>query len=398
MNTRSLLYPAMLALVMLFVTQCKNAEQDGPATRPNGKQITIKATLEQPVGTKTSLSSERKVLWSAGDKIKVYNSSTPSGVVYTLSGGAGTTAGEFTGDALSGNGPFYAVYPAEAGGSLSGTGVAVTLPATQSYVEGGFGSGAAVAAAKAEAIKQLNFKNVLGGVAFTLSGSKSISGIRLQTLGDEALNGAGTVSLSGDTPSLSMGSKTSDDQSILSLDGPGAASASFCLMLPPGAFEQGFLVEFLDGEGNVMFKSAKATVNKVTRSSILDMPESAYTAQYKAAFFESDSFGYFPAIGADAALDDSKAYDSETCQYAFKTGSTRYIRVQSLSKGFYTEITTPKDMSLGTAYDVSVDILSNTSSGASMETVSKSFTVLKKTEDRVWLVNGSEGVIQKLED
>ena len=398
MNNRNLLLTFMLAAAALVAVQCKNAEKDAPAARRQGKMITIEASLEQPVPTKTSLNSARQVLWSAGDKIRVYNASHPDGVVFTLeAASAGTVMGQFTGEALSGSGPFYAVYPAEAGGKLSEGSIAVTLPARQTYVEGSFGSGAAVSVARGESQSGLLFKNVLGGVSFSLTGEKAISGVRLQTKGAEALSGAGSVSMSGDIPVLAMDARTSDDGSYLYLDGPATASASFCLMLPPGALEQGFLVEFLDAEGNVMFRSAKAEVNTVTRSSIVAMPASAYEPAYKAGFFTSDRFGYFPSIGADAALDVTKAYVPGACQYAYKDASdSRYVRVQSLPLGFYTEITTPRTMDLGARCEVTVSVLVEDT----MTTETKEYTVLQKTGDRVWLVNEADktGIIQLMED
>ena len=363
--------------------------------------MTSEATLEQPVGTKTSLDAERKVLWNTGDQIKVYNSSTPGGVVYTLSDGDGTTAGKFTGTALSGSGPFYAIYPADAGGALSGSDIAVTLPAEQGYVAGSFGSGAAVSVAKADAINKLVFKNVLGGVALSVTSSKPFSGVRLQTKGTEALNGAGTIAVGEGDPSVSV-ERTSDDNGFLYLRCPEegvSAPATFVLMLPPGAFSSGFLVEFLDTEGTVMFRSAKAGNNTVSRSTILDMPATEYSAQYKAAFFESESFGYFPAIGADAAL-QALDYEEGSGQYAYLDGSnTRQVRVQSLREdpAFYADITTPKTMSLGESYKPTVNALVG---GTSTSVSNKDFTVLKKTGNRVWLVNPADktGIIQLMED
>ena len=400
MTLRSLLYPAMLVAAAFSVVQCKHAEQDGPATRPKENQITITATLEQPVGTKTSLSSQREVLWTTGDQIRVYNSSHPGGVVYTLSEGEGTTGGKFQGEALSGDGPFYAIYPATAGGSLSNSNLSVTLPSEQDYAAGSFGSGAAVSVAKANSVKKFNFKNVLGGVSMAVTSTKAFSGVRLQTKGNEALNGSGTITFGEGDPTITV-TKFSDDNSFLYLRCPGegvsGSPATFVLMLPPGAFASGFLVEFLDKEGNVMFRSAKAgNSNTVTRSSILDMPVTEYSAQYKAGFFESDSFGYFPAIGAQAPL-SALTYEEGIDQYAYMNSSnSRRVRVQNLQEGFYADITTPASMTLGGTCQASVTTLE----GETKTTVNKTFTVLKKTGDRVWLVNETDniGIIQLMED
>jgi len=399
MKIRNLSYPVLLALAVLSAVRCKNAEQDGPATRAKGKQVTISATLEQTVGTKTSLSPEREVLWSTGDQIKVYNSTTPEGIVYTLSEGAGTTAGKFTGDALTGDGPFYAIYPADAGGMLDGTSIAVNLPAQQAYAAGSFGGGAAVSVAKAGAVTKFHFKNILGGVSLSVNSSKSFSGVRLQTKGEEALNGEGVIDFAETDPVLTVTRKTDDNSFLyLSCEEPVSAPATFVLMLPPGVFSDGFLVEFLDSEGNVMFRSAKANdSNTVTRSNILDMPVTNYNAQYKSAFFESEGFGYFPAIGAETPL-KALCYQEETSQYAYKnSNNSRFVRVLDLQEGFYAEVTTPTSMTLGGTCEASVTTLEeNTKTTAS----NKTFRVLKKTGNRVWLVNETDkvGIIQLMED
>jgi len=401
MKMRSLLYPVLLSVVALFAVQCKNAEKDGPASQPQGKEITIVATLEQPTGTKTSLDAENKVLWQAGDIIKVYNASNLNGVELTLTDGAGTTVGKFSGTSPSGAGPFYAIYPASAGGafSISDSNIAVTLPQNQTYAAGSFGSGAAVSVAKAETVDKLFFKNVLGGVSMTVTSGGPISGIRIQTKGNEALSGSGTITVGDGVPAISV-TKATDEDSYLNVICESAVStpATFIVMLPPGAFTSGFLVEFLDNNKEVMFRSAKAVAdNEVKRSSILFMPESTYTPAYKADFFTSEGFGYYPAIGAGADLNKSLAYEEANSQYAFLTGETREVRVQSLERGFYTIITTPKEMALGESYNVDVTTLVGDTKTA-LDT--KSYKVLQKTADRVWLVNDTDhsGIIQKLED
>ena len=174
-----------------LLSQCGWQEQGfGDESKVGGKMVVISAFLEQPSATKTSLSPERKVSWCAGDQIRVYNASHPEGVVYTLeAASAGSQEGQFSGEDLSGSGPFYAIYPESAGGSLIGQKISVTLPLKQTYAEDSFGSGAAVSMALSQQLSSLQFKNVLGGVALNVTSEKAISGIRLQTKGDEALCG-----------------------------------------------------------------------------------------------------------------------------------------------------------------------------------------------------------------
>lgn len=392
---------ALLCMMTLGVVQCARKEPGGsdpdsqvepdPVPEPQGKTITITASLEQL----NAPSGEMKLLWRTGDKIKVYNAGHTMGEVFTLSEGAGTTQGSFTGTELSGEGPFYAVYPASASAELQGSSIAINLPSKQTYADGGLSSGVAISAAKSSTLNALEFHNLLGGVSFSVSGGKSISAVRLQTKGDDAICGPAVLNMAGNTPSLEMGAAP---DSPLCLDGIGPSSASFCLMLPPGTFSSGYLVEFIDTEGKAMFQSVSSQeYNTVRRAEIVGLPESSFEAQYQAAFFETDAFGFFTSVDASSTMDASLAFNEWDSQYAYKTGESRMVRIMSLSRGFYTEITTPKEMKLEERYDVG---LSSVIGGTETALVTKQYIVLQKTADRVWLVNEAEGsgIIQKVED
>ena len=101
---------AFTACRVALETDLQNAYQS-TIRRSSGPQMVLVATMETPEGeTKTSLSS-LQVLWTSGDKIKVFNSTNPEGFEYTLSSGSGQVVGEFTGDALSGGGAFLCRVP-----------------------------------------------------------------------------------------------------------------------------------------------------------------------------------------------------------------------------------------------------------------------------------------------
>ena len=92
------------------------------------------------------------------------------------------------------------------------------------------------------------------------------------------------------------------------------------------------------------------------------------------------------------------SYNEEAGQYAYKnSNNSRYVRVQNLQEGFYAEVTTPASVTLGGTCQASVTTLEgNTKTTASNQT----FKVLKKTGNRVWLVNETDkvGIIQLMED
>ncbi len=373
-----------------FVKENQEPEEAG--------EMVIKATVETS-DTKTSLDGTA-VKWTAGDKIKIFNASNPSGVEYTLSDGAGTTQATFTGTALSGEGPFYAVYPATSASGLSGTSISVTLPQTQVLTKNSFGNGANLAIAKVNAMSDLfSFKNALGAVSFTLNADPSLKGIRIQTKGTEALSGSGSLSFSGETPSLTMDPVSTVESQVLSLDGS-AQTGPYYVMLPPGSLTSGFMVEFRNTGDRVMVKAAKASAkNEIKRNEILAMPAFDFTEQIKGAFLDQASFGYFGNIGTSGTL-DAFAFDKLTCQYAVNTvaATSRYVRVQSLPLGKYYAVQTPYTLDLGASYDdVSVEsVVGSTYTAPAPAT----YKVIRKSDDAAWMVSSDmqKGIILLLED
>jgi hypothetical protein len=362
------------------------------------EEMVIKAQIEA-TDTKTSLDGV-SVLWTTGDQVKIFNASNPSGVVYTLSEGAGTTQATFSGSALSGDGPFYAVYPASSATGLSGESVSVVLPQTQILTKNSFGNGANLAIAKVDGVTDVfSFKNALGAVSFSLNADPSMKGVRIQTRGTEALSGSGTLTLGTDTPALTMDPVTSLESQVVSLEGS-AQTGPFYMMLPPGALTGGFLVEFRNADDMAMVKSAKSTPdNEIKRNEILAMPSFDFTEQIKGAFLDQTSFGYFGNIGTSGLL-DAFAFDKVTCQYAVNTdvGTSRYVRLQSLPLGKYYAIGTPYVLDLGTTYD---DVSVESVVGATYTAPATStYRVIRKSDNAAWMVSSDmqKGIILLLED
>lgn len=362
------------------------------------EEMVISASLETS-GTKTSLSGS-SVFWTEGDQIKLFNSTNPEGVVFTLTNGAGTKHGKFTGAAVSGSGPFYAVYPASSASELSGSTVSVTLPQVQVLTQDSFGNGANLSMAVGDTAEDnFTFKNAMGAVSFALNGTPSIKSIRIQTKGSEPLCGAGQLSMSGDTPALTL-SGTEVETQVVYLSGS-AQNGPFYLILPPGALTSGFMVEFEDAEDMVMVKSAGATAdNMVKRNEILAMPAFDFEQQIKSAFLNQPStgFGYFEKTGTSGSL-SAFAFDKVSCQYATKTeeATSRYMRIQSLPLGKYFAFTTPYELNLGASYD---DIAIESVVGSSYTSTTATFRVIRKASDAAWLVSSDfqKGFILLLED
>ncbi|MBO4340343.1 MAG: hypothetical protein J5835_02800 [Bacteroidales bacterium] len=380
-----------LSAACLLLQACMQELDTFRETSPDHALVTITATLESP--TKTILTSSGKVRWTEGDKIKIFNSSHPSGVVYTLlQSSAGTMFGQFQGEEISGNGPFYAVYPADAASSLSGTSVSVTLPSSQVAQEGSFGNGASISMAKSSHINDLVFKNVLGAISFTLD--NKMDRIVLSSADDGALCGSGRVSMSGDTPSLTLNSNLSCQ---VELDCKGK-KGPYYIMLPVGALSTGFKVQFRGADGNIM-TSSSAKSNTIARSTVIHMPAVAYSPVCKASFYDATAYGYYTGVQTDGGtFTPAAVFDETVGQYSYMVSSSaRTVRVQNLQEGFFASFTTPLSLSEGTSYSVS----SERYIGGRKSADNLKYVLVKQTKSAAWFVDmagSGTGFIQMMED
>ncbi|MBO4340039.1 MAG: hypothetical protein J5835_01230, partial [Bacteroidales bacterium] len=349
------------ALIMGFLsTACADRivpvyliEKEGEETE---KTMVFTATLELSESdpeTKTSL-SVLNVIWNTGDEIRIFNESTPLGAVFTLSEGAGTQRGTFTGPAI-GDGPYYAVYPASATDGVAAPFTATpptinaVAPVSQAYAANSFGPGANIAVAQAATKDDLSFRNVFGVVSFTLKGASTtkITGVNVYTRGADILNGALKITnLDGVPASTLTGSEesnkcvhlncSSSDVALNDVDG-----VTFYIAVPAGAFEEGIYVEFIDNAGTAMVKASKPnSKNVIKRSGIIAIPSFTYAAAYKAAFLEeTGSFGAFTNVELTGSFAKPFTFvPGGTSQYAstFTTtgDGTRTIRFQDWTVGY----------------------------------------------------------------
>ena len=373
--------------------------------------ITISVSLEQNM-TKTLL-SDTEVLWIEGDQIRIFNASTPNGEVFTLDGIGGETTGTFSGPALTGDGPFYAVYPATAATALDGSTVNLTVPGTQVYETAWdtFGVGANLSAGTAEALTDgFTFRNVFGVLRLTISGSSAVKSIVLNSKAEsDVLNGAFALTFSDGIPVATPASgQTGEAFHKLMLDcdlaGYGVPLAEegsiFYLVVPAGTLDAGMTIEVFDEDDYAMIMNAGVSSGFIVRSNIRPMPSFAYAPQYNAAFLTSEAVsGAFPGVSADGTLTEGCAYNEESGQYSYKNtpgdSGSRYFRIQDWSAGFALALTTPYVLKAGKKATVTVESLGET---GVTSTADASMKVLKKVGNRVWLYdpNSDNGYIMMM--
>lgn len=153
----------------------------------------------------------------------------------------------------------------------------VIFPSDQEYVAGSFSDEALPMAAECQTgDKNLSFKNIGGIIKLSLTGSHSISRITITGNTDELLSGVATVTLGPDgIPSVTMSDDSSPSVSLVcnpAVQLDKETAAEFYISIPPTEFANGFTLTITDSEDKRLEKES-GRHNKVTRSSILAMPE-----------------------------------------------------------------------------------------------------------------------------
>ncbi len=389
--------------------------EEKPIPAPDSMTFTV--SLEQG-DTKTLLSilpEGNKVLWSDGDKIKVFNATHPSGLEYTLTAGIGEVTGTFSGPVIDGDGPFYAVYPSSAASALDASGtISFNVPATQTYESAGdtFAPGANVSAGINTTNNLANgfiFKNLFGVLQFWIKGSDAIKSIVVTSKGsNDVLNGDFSLSFSGSAPSvIAKDGQTAESFRKLTLDcdcsGYGVSLTTdgdgkdFYIVVPAGTLDAGMTVEVIDMQDEAMVLNAGAFTAKadephfINRSHIRPMSPFTYAAQYDAAFIQSNVLsGAFTSVAAGSSAAVKCSYNQTTGQYSFmNTASTRQIRIQDWNAGFALTLSTPYEIKAGTK--VNVDVTAYGVSGISSTSSTTEMRVLKVVGDRAWIVDPNTG-------
>lgn len=280
-NVNVMMKRMFLATCLLAVVACDMNRLPERSSEPSHFTAVTESN-----STKTSLSDDYKVLWNQGDCISVFEGSTGISKYAVSDECAGTTHGTFTlvnepedGSSLDAN---IAIYPysdnlscSQYSGSYIISGF--VLPEYQTYSADSFPNESFIMAAVTESASQrnLSFKNVLGALELNLTGSMTVSSIRIEGNSGEKLCGSASVSVSaGSNPDITL---TGNGTSVTLICGRGiqlspSKATRFIISLPPVNFSKGFTVTIadMDGSTNVVSTSMQ---NQVYRSTILTMPE-----------------------------------------------------------------------------------------------------------------------------
>lgn len=282
-------------LVAILVAGCQTIETENPAKDNAQFSASVEGFSYQ---TKTSMTSEKTVVWSAYDQIAVFQGSTLANCYEVADASVGQSNASFA-RVVSGEDGFtagtevpcnVALYPYAEGLSLSGAALenqssaykisGMSLPAVQDYAEGTFANGSFPMAAVTETLNDHNllFKNLLGAVRLQLKGIQTVKSIKIEGKNNEKLSGAATITVYADNsaPAITMTGSDEASKSVTLDCGAGvqlneSTATDFIIALPPVLFSNGFTVTVTDSEEQE-YTVESTVANNVLRSSILAMP------------------------------------------------------------------------------------------------------------------------------
>ena len=233
------------------------------------KVMTFTATQEGNEASTRAILSGTNIHWESEDEISLLYSSENK--QFTLTDGAGSTSGKFSGKAGQSN-SYTAVYPYQSTASLSGNDVTnVTLPAIQYVRDNSFDKEAALMMAKSTNTT-LKFKNAVGYVK--VKPRFACSKIVLQAGGaSEYLAGKCTLSYGDGKPSITF---TPEQSTSITLSGNITANTAYYIAVPAVTLSAGWSISFTDTTGDVYTRTGSKSIT-FKRNTIINLGEFSRT-------------------------------------------------------------------------------------------------------------------------
>ena len=289
MRKRQLTYGAMAALTLaLGLTSCQNELAE--LTPSGGERITLSVTQDDAAATRTYLNNDKKVVWSTGDALSLFDTKNIN-QVFELTKGAGSTTADFGGTvSADSREEYYAVYPYGADYTISsGTVTGITLPAEQTAVANGFDKSAAIMTGYTTDAKNLAFKQLCAFVQITTeSATKKIV---FKTNGTESLAGTLDVAIAAD--GIGTATVTSGGTVTVTLVPAGNATSiaagTYLIAVLPGTLEQGFTMECVGTDGSGLVRSYNGSTSVLNRKAVINMGTASVAQGWTATI---DGYGY----------------------------------------------------------------------------------------------------------
>lgn len=266
-------YIVLALLATMFAGCVQDAVQD-LAVEVGAEKIY--ASIE-PCDNRVQLNSQKQTVWNAGDKVTTY---APDGMIQvcTFDGNTGDRSGSFTvtktyTSSTNTNGKYLAMYSSDceslilghySDGSLA---LFTTLPPTQNFISGSYASHSNVMVGESSNGTNYVFKNVLGYLRLSLTGSRKVSNIVLSSNDNSSI--IGMIAFNAINPSVWQFYDLMSSSITLNCgDGVQLSETptEFYFALPPVTFVEGFNVEvnFTDGSQFIQRTSQEVAITRNT--------------------------------------------------------------------------------------------------------------------------------------
>ena len=269
------------------------------------KVMTFTATQEGNEASTRAILSGTNIHWESKDEISLLYSSENK--QFTLTHGAGSTSGKFSGEALE-SGPYTAVYPYQSTASLSGNDVTnVTLPATQTATDNSFDKNAALMMAKSDNTT-LEFKNAVGYVKVKPKFACSKIELEAAEGSSDILAGKGTLNWNGGNPKINITEETSK---TITLNGSIAKDNSYYIVVPTGTLNRMWKITFTADDGiNTVYTRYCSKLLTIERNKIINLGNFATDSPFWADEHRGNKVTYEQEVdlGLTITGSDNKKY------------------------------------------------------------------------------------------
>ena len=267
------------------------------------KVMTFTATQEGNEASTRAILSGTNIHWDSEDKISIFDGTNNN--QFTLTAGAGSTSGKFSGEAGQST-SYTAVYPYQSTASLSGTNVTnVTIPATQTATANSFDNNAALMMAQSNSTT-LEFKNVVGYVKVKPKFACSKIELEAAEGSSDILAGKGTLNWNGGNPKINITEETSK---TITLNGSIAKDNSYYIVVPTGTLNRMWKITFTadDGKKYTRYCSKLLTIE---RNKIINLGNFATDSPFWADEYRGNKVTYEQEVdlGLTITGSDNKKY------------------------------------------------------------------------------------------
>lgn len=264
---------AVTAMLMLVACEKDNATIE---KRDDGSPQRIEVRIDND--SRVLLNAENKSVWSAGDMVSVFYK-TQGHECYRYSVATGSISGTLIWHQGAKNDEpvdgVVGVYPYSETTAIrrDGTINYVILPG-QSYAKDRFGEGSSLMIGRSENSPQLYFKNMMGWVKITLTGTATISEITFKGNNNEQLTGLAQIK----SDAVVLTGNDAGDSITLDCDAGvklSSAPTTFFIALVPQTFAKGYTVTVVDNTGKCMTLKTDKTIS-ISRNTVMPMSVEEY--------------------------------------------------------------------------------------------------------------------------